>query len=159
MPGGDPAARARATLEESVGVTQALEELVDRIVTAADWVAAALNAGGKVLLFGNGGSAADSQHLAAELIGRFERERQPAAAIALTTDTSALTAIANDYGVESMFSRQVQALARDGDVVVALSTSGGSANVLEGVAAATAAGARTIAFTGEQGGRLAAACD
>jgi D-sedoheptulose 7-phosphate isomerase len=155
----DPAGRAMASLEESVAIGEALSGLVAEIVTAAGWIADALNAGSKVLLFGNGGSAADCQHLAAELVGRFERERRPAAAIALTTDTSALTAIANDYGVEHMFSRQVQALVRDGDVVVALSTSGGSANVLEGVAAARVAGARTIAFTGETGGELAAACD
>src|SRR5258705_13652088 len=107
----DPAGRAAASLEESVAIGQALSGLVDEIVTGAGWIADALNAGGKVLLFGNGGSAADCQHLAAELVGRFERERRPAAAIALTTDTSALTAIANDYGVEQMFSRQVQALA------------------------------------------------
>jgi D-sedoheptulose 7-phosphate isomerase len=155
----DPARRAAASLAESVAVGQALSGIIDDIVTAAGWIADALNAGGKVLLFGNGGSAADSQHLAAELVGRFERERRPAAAIALTTDTSALTAIANDYGVEQMFSRQVQALASEGDVAIGLSTSGASPNVLEGVAAAKRAGARTIALTGENGGLLAEACD
>ena len=96
-------------------------------------LAAAIRADGKVLIFGNGGSAADAQHLAAELVGRFERERAAMPAIALTTDTSALTAIGNDYGFEHVFARQVEALCREGDVVIAISTSGRSSNVLQGV--------------------------
>src|ERR671936_68965 len=96
----------------------------------------ALRSGGKVLLFGNGGSAADAQHVAAELVGRFERERAPLPAVALTTDTSALTALANDFGFEHVFERQVEALGRPGDAVLAISTSGASANILEGLRAA-----------------------
>src|SRR3954451_21878401 len=105
MTEGGPAQRAAESLTESVAVGEALVALADSIAIAAGWVADTLNKGGKVLLFGNGGSAAASPHLAARLGGRFERERRPAAAIALTTDSSALTAIANDYGVESMFAR------------------------------------------------------
>jgi phosphoheptose isomerase len=122
-------------------------------------VAETFRRGRKLLVFGNGGSAADAQHLAAEFVGRFLRERQPFPAIALTTDTSALTAIANDYGFERVFARQVEALARPGDVVIGISTSGSSANVLAAVDAAAAAGAKTIALTGQQGQELAARAD
>ena len=118
-----------------------------------------LQAGGKILFCGNGGSAADSQHLAAELTGRFGRERAPLAAIALSTDSSALTCIGNDYGFEHIFERQVQALGRPGDVLVALSTSGGSANVLRAARAARAGGLVTIALAGRDGGELARICD
>jgi len=117
-------------------------------------VAEALQGGGKVLLCGNGGSAADAQHVAAELVGRFKAERRGLAAVALTTDTSALTAIANDYGFERVFARQVEALARPGDVVVGLSTSGNSANVLAAVETAKGIGCRTVGLTGRDGGRL-----
>jgi D-sedoheptulose 7-phosphate isomerase len=135
------------------------EEVLDFLESAARLVADSLAAGGKVLLFGNGGSAADAQHVAAELVGRFEKERDALAAVALTTDTSILTAVANDYGYDRVFARQVEALAAEGDVVIAFSTSGESANVVAGVDAARQRGARSIAFTGEAGGRLADAAD
>jgi D-sedoheptulose 7-phosphate isomerase len=111
-----------------------------------------LRAGGKILACGNGGSAADAQHFAAELLNRFEVERQPLAAIALTTDTSTLTAIANDYGYELVFEKQVRALGRAGDVLLAISTSGNSANVMAAMRAATGLGLRIVALTGESGG-------
>jgi rfaE bifunctional protein nucleotidyltransferase chain/domain len=129
------------------------------LVRAALVLCAALRADCKVLLFGKGGSAADAQHFAAELVGRFERDRPGLPAIALTTDTPALTAIANDYGFEQVFARQVQALARRGDVVVAISTSGSSANVLNGVKAARQAGATTIGLCGAPGCELCQAVD
>ena len=108
---------------------------------------------------GNGGSAADSQHLAAEFVGRFEGEREPLPAIAFSTDTSILTAVANDYGYESVFERQVQAMCRPSDVVVGISTSGNSPNVLRGLEKAREIGAYTVALTGETGGAMPRACD
>jgi D-sedoheptulose 7-phosphate isomerase len=131
------------------------ETSAELVVEAAAMLADALAAGKKVLLFGNGGSAADAQHIAAELIGRFERERRAFPAIALTTDTSALTAIANDYGYEDVFARQVRGLAAPGDVAIAISTSGNSPSVLRAVDAAAALGMRTIGLTGGTGGELA----
>ena len=136
-----------------------IETLPDRIVTAAEWIVQTHRTGHKILLFGNGGSAADAQHIAAEFVGRFERERRPWPAIALTTDTSVLTALGNDYGVEAIFARQVQALGQPGDLVLAFSTSGNSANVVQGVVQARALGLRTIGLTGQSGGRLASVCD
>lgn len=161
MPVDDRARRAAtASLEESAAVACTLADaLVDQLVTAAGLVADALRSGGKVVLFGNGGSAADAQHLAAELVGRYEIDRLALPAIALTTDTSVLTALANDLGVETIFARQVEALVREEDVVIALSTSGVSANVIAGVRAARERGARTIAFTRRDDGGLAAECD
>lgn len=135
-------------------VAQVREHQVARIDAAARVLVDALESGGKVILFGNGGSAADAQHIAAELVGRFKRERAGLPAIALTTDTSALTSIANDYGFERVFARQVEALARPEDVVVAISTSGESPNVLAGVAAAAKLGCATVGLTGRDGGRL-----
>lgn len=135
----------------------AAERLSGRIVEAAGLIAASLRDGGKVLACGNGGSAADAQHFAAEFVNRFERERPPLAAVALTTDTSALTAIANDYSFDEVFSKQVAALARPGDVLVAISTSGGSPNVAAAVEAAHRTQARVLALTGRDGGTLAAA--
>ena len=122
-------------------------------------LASVLGAGGKVLAFGNGGSAADAQHFAAELVGRFERQRVGLAAIALTTDTSALTAIANDYGFERVFARQVEALGRPGDAAFAISTSGSSANVLAGIEAARRAGMTTVGLCGAPGCPLYEAVD
>src|SRR5439155_1126738 len=122
-------------------------------------VAEALAGGRKLLLFGNGGSAADAQHLAAEFVGRFQRERQPLRAIALTTDTSALTAIANDYGYDEVFARQVRALGAPGDVALAISTSGRSPSVLRAVEACRAPGIETIGPTGGDGGTLAGAVE
>lgn len=126
-------------------------EILERIASA---MAQALGSGHKLLFCGNGGSAADSQHIAAEFIGRFKRERPSLPAIALTTDTSVLTAVGNDYSYEEIFSRQVEGLGQGGDVLIALSTSGNSKNVLEAVRAAKAKGLATIGFTGAKGGAL-----
>ncbi len=125
----------------------------------ADAVVAAIKAGNKVLLIGNGGSAADAQHIAAEIVGRYKRERSGYAAIALTTDTSALTSIANDYGFEQIFVRQIEALGRAGDVLIAFSTSGRSPNILKALAFARARGLVTVGFTGLKGEAIRAACD
>ncbi|HMM52359.1 MAG: phosphoheptose isomerase [Lautropia sp.] len=135
----------------------AAAQLAGPIAQAAEMLTAALAADRKLLICGNGGSAADSQHMAAELVGRFERERPELAAIALSTDTSALTAMANDYGFEQVFAKQVRALGREGDVLVAISTSGESANVLEAVHAAHERGLAVLALTGRGGGRIGAA--
>lgn len=129
-------------------------ELVALVATLAARIVQAVQAGGKIILFGNGGSAADAQHIAAEFVVRLREHRPPIAALALTVNTSVLTATANDYGFEQVFSRQVEALARPGDVVIALSTSGASANVLLGAEAARAKGAWVAALTGESGGGL-----
>ncbi|HEU4942775.1 MAG TPA: SIS domain-containing protein, partial [Gaiellaceae bacterium] len=126
---------------------------------AARAIASCFRRGGKVLIFGNGGSAADAQHLAAELVGRFSTERRALPAIALTTDTSTLTAVANDLGFEQVFARQIEALGRRGDVAFAISTSGGSPNVLAAVETARERGIRVVALTGGDGGALAAAAD
>ena len=131
----------------------------DGLILAAQWMADCFKSGGKVILFGNGGSAADAQHMAAELVGRMLVERKPLPAIALTTDTSNLTAIGNDYGYEKVFERQVEALACAGDFVLAISTSGNSPNVLRAVDAAKARGCRTVALTGGTGGALAERVD
>ena len=144
-----------------------LRDLLDRVVTLAQGPLArmiegsveALRAGGKLLFAGNGGSAAQCQHLATELVGRFALDRAPHAAIALTTDSSFLTACANDYGFEDIFARQVEALGRPGDVLFALSTGGRSPNVLKAVDVARAAGLTTYGFTGAGGTRLAERCD
>ena len=134
-------------------------EFAATLVKIADTIAGALKAGGKVLFCGNGGSAADAQHIAAELMGRYQSEREPLAAIALTTDTSALTAIGNDYGFEQVFARQVRGVGKKGDVLVALSTSGKSANVLAALDTARELGIVTIGFTGKKGGDFTSCCD
>ena len=126
-----------------------------RIVLAAELLAERLRQGNKILVCGNGGSAADAQHFAAELVNRFEIERPGLAAIALTTDSSALTSIANDYAFEQIFARQVRALGRPGDVLLAISTSGHSPNVLVAIDAARELGMATLALTGRDGGRMA----
>jgi phosphoheptose isomerase len=126
------------------------------VARAAAVIEAAYADGGKVLVFGNGGSAADAQHFAAELVGRFERDRAGLAALALTTDSCVLTSVANDYGFERIFARQIEGLGRAGDVAVAISTSGGSANVIAAVREAAARGLRTVALTGRDGGALGA---
>ncbi len=122
----------------------------ENLATAARWIASALEAGKKLLLFGNGGSAADAQHIAAEFVNRFRMERRPLPAVALTTDTSILTAIGNDYGFDQIFEKQVAALAGPGDVVIGISTSGSSPNVLLGLKAAKAIGAKCIGLSGEK---------
>jgi len=129
------------------------------VVRAAETIRVAFAAGGKVLTFGNGGSAADAQHLAAELVGRFERTRAAFAAVALTADTSVLTSVANDDGFAHVFARQIEGLGHPGDVAVAISTSGESANVLEGLRVATLRGMRTVALTGRSGGSVGAAAE
>ena len=134
----------------------ALAAMAAPIEAATRRMAGCLQAGGKVMACGNGGSAADSQHFAAELLNRFEKERPPLAAIALTTDTSTLTSIANDYRYEDVFAKQVQALGRAGDMLLAISTSGNSPNVIEAIHAARARGIAVVALTGKQGGRIAA---
>jgi len=136
-----------------------LAEQAGPLARAIDVVAGALASDHKLLLFGNGGSAADSQHIAAELVGRFLGERRALPAIALTTDTSALTAIANDYGYDEVFARQVRALGRAGDVAIGISTSGKSPSVLRAIEAARALGMPTIGLTGGDGGALASLVD
>ena len=134
----------------------ALDAHVDQAINACVY---SLRGGGKLMLCGNGGSAADSQHLAAEFTGRFIKDRPPIAAIALSTDTSALTCIANDYSFEAIFARQVQAIGKPGDCLIAISTSGNSGNVLAAVAAAKALGITCIGLLGREGGKLKAECD
>jgi len=134
----------------------ALATMAAPIEAATRGMVACLKAGGKVMACGNGGSAADSQHFAAELLNRFEKERPPLAAIALTTDTSTLTSIANDYRYEDVFAKQVQALGRAGDVLLAISTSGNSPNVIEAIHAAHARNITVVALTGKQGGKISA---
>jgi D-sedoheptulose 7-phosphate isomerase len=124
------------------------------IAFAAQALSAALSKGNKILLYGNGGSAADAQHIAAELVGRFQLERTPMAAIALTTDTSVLTSLANDYGYDEIFVRQIHALGKEGDIAIAISTSGNSPNVLKGTTAAREMGLVTVGLTGRDGGKL-----
>ncbi|MCC2642569.1 MAG: gmhA [Nitrospira sp.] len=131
----------------------------DMIAQVAQLMVRAFHEGHKVLLFGNGGSATDAAHIAAEFVGRYKRERAPLPAIALATDIAAITCIANDYGFEELFARQVRAHGQKGDVAVAISTSGNSANVLKGVEAAKALGLATIGWTGGSGGKLAGLVD
>lgn len=148
--------RIQAQFDESVATKQAaLAAMVGPIEQAVRLITASLAAGGKIMACGNGGSAADSQHFAAELLNRFERERRPLAAIALTTDTSTLTSIANDYAYDQVFAKQVTALGRPGDILFAISTSGNSPNVAAAIQAAHAAGMRVVALTGKGGGTIA----
>ncbi|HEV2062606.1 MAG TPA: SIS domain-containing protein [Solirubrobacteraceae bacterium] len=151
----------RDRVEESIATKRRLldDDVVDAVAHAAELVVAALGAGEKVVLCGNGGSAADATHLAAELVGRFRVDRPPLPALSLTDNVASLTAIGNDYGYAQTFSRQVRALGRPGDVLIALSTSGTSENVVAAVEAARAVGMRTIAFTGASGGSLGGAAD
>lgn len=145
----------RAAIQESVEVkTRLLAETNPTLAPIGAAMAEAFRNGGKVVLFGNGGSAADAQHVAAELVNRFLMERKALPALALTTDSSILTAMANDLGFDCVFARQVEALVRPGDVVVGLSTSGNSENVLQGLRAARECGATTVGLTGRDGGRL-----
>ena len=148
-------ALSREALERASGDAGLLE--VARKI--AEVIASALRGGGKLLVAGNGGSAADAQHISAEIVGRYKKDRPAYAAIALTTDTSALTAISNDYGFEQLFARQVEGLGRRGDVLLALSTSGRSANILAALRTARERGLVTIGFTGAKGEALGALCD
>jgi D-sedoheptulose 7-phosphate isomerase len=135
------------------------EELIGQIEQSARMMEASIRAGGKILIAGNGGSAADAQHIAGEFVSRFHFDRPGLPAIALTTDTSILTAIGNDYGYERVFSRQVEALGRSGDVLLVISTSGNSKNILMAIEAATKSGVKVIGLTGNGGGKMKDACD
>lgn len=146
-------------LDEHGEVFGRLAALATEIEAAADLIQTTLASGGKLLLCGNGGSAADSQHIASELTGRFAKDRRPLAAVALTTDTSALTSIANDYSFDEVFARQVIGLGRKGDCLLAISTSGNSRNVLRAAEAARSAGIQVIGLLGRDGGALRALCD
>jgi D-sedoheptulose 7-phosphate isomerase len=153
-------ARASQHFLDSIAVKQAAEKILPQqvargIVAMTD----CLRAGGKVMACGNGGSAADAQHFAAELIGRFERERQELAAIALTTDTSILTAVGNDYSYDEIFSKQVRGLGKKGDILIGISTSGNSKNVVRAIEAAKKMGIKIIALTGNGGGKIASLLD
>lgn len=155
----DPSSVFEKAIAEHLNVIRALPAQQPMLERIAAEMTRAVFAGGKVLWFGNGGSAADAQHLAAEFVGRFRRERRALASIALTTDTSVLTSIGNDYGYEYVFRRQVEALCAPGDVVVGISTSGNSRNVCLGLEAAKALGAFTVAFAGQGGGAMAGMAD
>ncbi len=136
-----------------------IEQLVPTVESASTLIIERLQAGNKILLCGNGGSAADAQHIAAELSGRYKSERRALAGIALTTDTSALTAIGNDYGFETIFSRQVEALANQGDLLIAISTSGNSPNIIKAITTARELGCHTIGLSGRDGGAMSDSCD
>lgn len=149
--------RIRRHFDDSIQTKLAARDvLAEPIASAVELIVAALSNDQKVLVCGNGGSAADSQHFAAELVGRFERERMELAAIALTTDTSILTAVANDYSYDQVFARQVRALGRGGDVLIAISTSGNSSSIVLAAQAALDRGMHVVALTGRGGGKLAA---
>jgi D-sedoheptulose 7-phosphate isomerase len=146
-------------LNEHIDLMSSLSALDSMVLRVGALAAQTLQTGGKILFCGNGGSASDSQHLAAELTGRFIKDRKPLAAIALTTDTSALTSIANDYAFEDVFARQVMALGRPGDVLVGISTSGNSKNIIRAVEEATAIGMTSVGLLGRDGGQLRGLCD
>jgi D-sedoheptulose 7-phosphate isomerase len=156
---GDPSSVFDQAIAEHLMVINSLREQQPLLQRIAEKMTSAILAGHKVLWCGNGGSAADSQHLAAELMGQFRRERRGLPSIALTTDTSILTAIANDYGYERVFERQVEALCTKGDVLVGISTSGSSKNVCAALKSARKSGAFTVAFTGQGGGAMASVAD
>jgi D-sedoheptulose 7-phosphate isomerase len=148
-----------AIWNEHLEVVKGLPMLASAVSSAIDIIHSSLAAGGQLLIAGNGGSAADAQHIAAELTGRFLRERQPFRALALNVNTSALTAIGNDYGYEHVFARELSAHARPGDVFLAITTSGNSPNVLRAIEAARKSKAIVIGLTGESGGQMRVACD
>ncbi len=153
-------ARVQEAVAETIRLQQQfLQEQGAAVVAAARMLAESLRAGGRVFIFGNGGSAADAQHLAAEFVNRFQVERPPLAALALTTDTSILTAVANDYDFNEVFAKQLRALGRPGDVAWGISTSGGSPNVVRGLKAARELGLKTLAICGRDGGEVALVAD
>jgi len=156
----EPIAAVRAVVAACIAVHERLrDENLQPVADAASAILAASAEGRKVLVFGNGGSAADAQHLAADLVCRFQRERRPIAAVALTADTSVVTAVANDYSFERVFVRQIEALGNRGDLAVGISTSGRSTNVVEGLRMARTRGLKTIALTGRDGGPAGALAD
>ena len=155
-----PLARLKMMVEESIGLKDRFfGDQGEQVLAAARLLVEVFQAGSRVLIFGNGGSAADAQHLAAEFVNRFQVERPPLAALALTTDTSILTAVANDYDFKQVFAKQVRALGRPGDLAWGISTSGNSPNVVAGIEAARELGLGTMAFSGGDGGPVAAAAD
>ncbi len=147
------------SLQEHIDVMQQLHRLIPSIQQLAERMVTSLKNGATIFWMGNGGSASDAQHLAAELVGRFSRNRQALSSIALNTDTSILTSVANDFGYEQIFARQLEALCRTGDIVVGLSTSGNSPNVLAGIEVARQKNAITVGFTGQNGEKLASKVD
>jgi len=152
--------RIKDILFESIQVKEELlHTKIGQIVEIADLIIDALKKDGKLILFGNGGSASDSQHIAAELVGRFQKERRALPAIALTTNTSTLTALANDYGYEVIFARQIEALAQKNDIAIGISTSGRAKNVASGIKQAKKMGLKTVALTGADGGEVAKLAD
>ena len=144
---------------EHLKVAQKISTLTDQVEAAAQLCIDSLKNGGKILIFGNGGSAADAQHIAAEMVGRYKVERKGLPAIALTTDTSALTSIGNDYGYNHVFDRQVEALANEADMAIGISTGGSSGNVINGLQTAKDLGCKTIGFSGRDGGEMNTLCD
>ena len=147
-------------LRESVTVKEAfVRQNADRLIGLAEGISKAFLKGGKLMLCGNGGSAADAQHIAAEFVNRFQRERAPLPALALTTDTSIITSVANDEGYEHVFSKQIEALGTEADILLAISTSGTSANILEAIHAAREKGIYTVGLTGGDGGKMLAIVD
>jgi D-sedoheptulose 7-phosphate isomerase len=159
MSGRDDARLADKAFAACIALHERMRGSLGPTLAAAQAMADALKAGGKLLVFGNGGSASDAQHMSAELVGRFQRERAAMAAIALTTDTSILTSIANDYSYKQVFARQVEAIGRAGDVAFGISTSGESPNVATGLQVARARGLKTIALTGRDGGSVGRAAE
>jgi D-sedoheptulose 7-phosphate isomerase len=153
-------ARIDRVLEAAISLHERVRRMeLEPVARAAEVIIEAFAGGGRLFVFGNGGSAADAQHMAAEMVGRFARERRGLAAIALTTDASVLTSVANDYSFDRVFARQLEALGRPGDVAFGISTSGSSANVLKGMDAARTRRLRTIALTGRDGGAIGAAAE
>jgi D-sedoheptulose 7-phosphate isomerase len=158
----DFAGRVSKLIEASIATKQSMlddPELILTVSSVSQILVSALQAGNKVLLFGNGGSAADAQHIAAELVGRFAFDRPPLPALALSVNSSCVTAIGNDYGFDLVFSRQLEALARTGDVAIGISTSGNSPNVLNAISTAKKLGLHTVALTGKSGGKLLKSAD
>jgi D-sedoheptulose 7-phosphate isomerase len=151
--------KIKAIWDEHLEVAKTLPKLASAVSSAVDLIYSSLVAGGQLLIAGNGGSAADAQHLAAELTGRFFLERRPFRALALHANTSSLTAVGNDYGYENVFARELTAHARHGDVLLAISTSGNSPNILRAIEAARNCKVIVIGLTGETGGQMQAACD
>jgi D-sedoheptulose 7-phosphate isomerase len=150
----------QSEFSEHIKIAQAtLEYIAAPLEIAANLCIDGLNNGGKILIFGNGGSAADAQHIAAELVGRYKLERKGLPAIALTTDTSVLTSIGNDYGYHHVFNRQIEALANEGDIVIGISTGGSSDNVISALKLANELGCKTVGFSGRDGGEMNTLCD
>jgi D-sedoheptulose 7-phosphate isomerase len=145
--------------DEHIKTANSIYSLTDLVASASQLCIDSLKNDGKILIFGNGGSAADAQHIAAELVGRYKAERKGLAAIALTTDSSALTCIANDYSYDYIFSRQVEALANNKDVIIGISTGGTSSNVVNGLRTAVDLGCKTVGFSGRKGGEFNELCD